>query len=76
MEKRIHETAPTLQELYPDFDEPQRRQAAEHLDRYLTLAIRVFARLEDAASNAKPTDILTPFRPEVGSGPKDQTSPN
>jgi hypothetical protein len=40
------EKTPTLKELYPQLNDKQLGEVEESLERYLTLALRIFERLE------------------------------
>jgi len=41
-----HKAAPTIHDLYPDFDEQELVKAEDNLDRYLALVLRIFERVE------------------------------
>ena len=38
--------APTIRDLYPNFEERELTEAEDNLDRYLALALRIFERVE------------------------------
>jgi len=45
----MEKTDPTIQELFPRFNEQEVKEAEESLDRYITLVLRIFERLESQA---------------------------
>ena len=46
-------TAPTIRDLYPHFTEQQLAEAEDNLERYLTLVLRIYERIQaDPASYA------------------------
>lgn len=48
-------TTPTIHDLYPHLTEKELAQAEDNLERYLTLALRIFERTElEAAPQAAP----------------------
>ena len=49
--------APTIRDLYPHLSDDELRQAEENLDRYLSIALRIFERVE--AETGTQVDPLT-----------------
>jgi hypothetical protein len=53
-----NKASPTIRDLYPHFTEKELAEAEDNLERYLTLVLSIFERMELEASTQ--TDQLTP----------------
>jgi len=53
-----NKSAPTLRDLYPDLNEAELAQVEDSLERYLSLVLRIFERLE--SESAASASRLTP----------------
>lgn len=54
------ERDPTIADLYPHFNEAQRVEAEENLERYLELALRIYERIQADPEAASHLRALTP----------------
>jgi hypothetical protein len=52
------DSAPTIRDLYPHFNDKELAAAKENLERYLVLVLRIFERLEESHANPQ-VDQLT-----------------